>query len=183
MHLKPTRILTKNIYSKNKITLAIFKLYLRFIKLHGEPDEIAKGLVLGVIIGFQPFWGFQMISALILASIFEYSKLAAIIGTSISNPFTLAVIYPFTYYIGSKILDLKPQKLDLSFNGLKDIIQHSPEIFMAMAIGGVVLCIPFIYPTYRLAYSMVKKYRERKKIKRFKKLKKTINSQKAENAL
>lgn len=174
MHLKPNRILTKNIYSKNKVTLYLFKLYLRFIKIHGEPDEIAKGLVLGLIIGLQPFWGFQMISAFILASIFEYSKLAAILGTSISNPFTMPIIYPTTYFIGSKVLALKPQKLNLSLHGLKDIIQHSPEIFMAMALGGLIITIPFIYPSYKIAFTTINKHRERKvrkKLNRFAKQK------------
>lgn len=173
MHLKPKRILSKNIYSKNKITLAIFKLYLRFIKLHGEPDEIAKGLVLGIIIGFQPFLGFQMICALIIASIFEYSKLAAVIGTYVSNPFTMPIIYPFTYYIGSKILTLKPQKINFSFSGLKDILQSSPEIFAAMALGGLILSLPFIYPSYKLAHSTILRYRARKKKKFLTKIKNT----------
>lgn len=175
MHLKPKRILTKNIYSKNKVTLALFKLYLRFIKMHGEPDEIAKGLVLGVIIGFQPFLGFQMITAFVIASIFEYSKLGALIGTSISNPFTMPIIYPFTYYIGAKILSVKQHKLNFSFEGLKDIVISSPEIFMAMALGGLLLSLPFIYPTYTIANSAILKYRQRKKNKKnkFKKNKET----------
>lgn len=173
MHLKPTRILSKNIYSKNKITLTLFKLYLRFIKMHGEPDEIAKGLVLGIIIGFQPFLGFQMICALIIASIFEYSKLSAIVGTYISNPFTMPIIYPFTYWLGAKVLSLKLQHINFSFAGLKNILQSSPEIFLAMVLGGLLSAIPFIYPAYKLAYSTIFKYRAKKMKKKLNKIEKT----------
>ena len=38
---------------------------LRFIRLRGQPDEIAKGFALGIFIGMTPTLGFQMVLAVI----------------------------------------------------------------------------------------------------------------------
>ncbi|WP_316348434.1 DUF2062 domain-containing protein [Desulfuromonas acetoxidans] len=38
-------------------------LLLRFLRLRGQPDEIAKGFALGIFIGMTPTLGFQMILA------------------------------------------------------------------------------------------------------------------------
>ena len=52
----------------------------RFVRLRGLPDEIAKGVALGIFIGMTPTFGFQMPIALFFAYLLRENRLAAILG-------------------------------------------------------------------------------------------------------
>ncbi|HKL26252.1 MAG TPA: DUF2062 domain-containing protein [Desulfuromonadales bacterium] len=80
----------------------------RFVRLRGEPDEIAKGVALGIFIGMTPTFGLQMIIAIFLAFLLKENRLAALVGVWVTNPVTAPVIYAIEYEIGRIILS-KPR--------------------------------------------------------------------------
>ena len=63
-------------------------LVVRFVRLRGLPEEIAKGVALGIFIGMTPTFGFQMAIALFFAYLLRENRLAAILGVWITNPVT-----------------------------------------------------------------------------------------------
>ena len=63
-------------------------LYLRFIRLRGTAEEVARGMALGVFIGLTPTMGIQMPLAFFFAMLLKENKIAAVIGVWISNPMT-----------------------------------------------------------------------------------------------
>lgn len=75
----------------------LLKTYIRFLKLRGEPREIALGFALGVFIAFSPTIGVQMVLAIFLAALLKWSKLAVAVAVWISNPLTAPFIYGVTY--------------------------------------------------------------------------------------
>lgn len=79
-------------------------LYLRFRRLRGTPHSIARGLACGVFAGCFPLLGLQTIMGVLLAVIFRGNKLAAAIGTWISNPLTYVPVFAFNYKIGEFLL-------------------------------------------------------------------------------
>ena len=58
----------------------------RFVRLRGLPEEIAKGVALGIFIGMTPTFGFQMAIALLFAYLLRENRLAAILGVWVTNP-------------------------------------------------------------------------------------------------
>lgn len=95
--------------------------YLRFIRLKGEPEELALGMCLGVFTGMMPIMPFQIALAVTLALLLKGSKVTAAIGTWISNPLNWYLIYLYDYKLGAWLLGV-PEKKAL-FNNIMQAIQ------------------------------------------------------------
>lgn len=74
--------------------------YYRLSRLQGTPDAIARGVASGVFAGFFPWFGFQIIIAVFLATAVRGSKIAAAASTWVSNPLTYVPIFAFNFKIG-----------------------------------------------------------------------------------
>jgi len=137
--------------------------YERFVRIRGEPREIAFGFALGIFIGMSPFLGLQMAMALLLAALFKWNKISAMLGCWISNPVTMPIIYPVAYLVGAKLVGIEkaypiPAQMDWSL--LLRMLEKSPEIISLMTLGGIVLGIPLAVTGYVFAFSAVKKYQD-----------------------
>lgn len=73
-----------------------------------SPHQIAFGGALGVLIGFTPTFGLQMLLAVALATLLRCSRFAALVLSYVTNPFTVVPVYTFTYQIGSKLTGQEP---------------------------------------------------------------------------
>lgn len=109
---------------------------LRFMRLRGAPDEIAKGLALGIFIGLTPTFGLQMIIAVFLAILLKENKIAAAIGVWVTNPLTAPFIYAAEYETGRRLLTMELVRLpsELSFSALKSI---SWEVLLPLSVGSL----------------------------------------------
>ena len=158
---------------------AAVKIYERFIKLKGSPREIALGFALGLFIGMSPFFGMHIAISVVFAMILGWSKIAAAIGVNITNVFTAPLIYPVTYYVGTKITGFNrhvnwPTSID--FNGFLQLVKESPMIILDLCVGGAILGLPIAIVGYYLAFNAITVYRQRVKervreLKRQRKLK------------
>jgi hypothetical protein len=63
-------------------------------------------MAFGIFTGMMPIMPFQIALALLLALIFKGSKIAAALGTWISNPLNWYFLYFYSYKIGAAILRL-----------------------------------------------------------------------------
>lgn len=110
---------------------------LRFLRLRGKPDEIAKGFSLGIFIGMTPTLGFQMIIAVFMAMLLRENKIAAAVGVWISNPVTAPFIYAAEYETGRFILDMPhihfPEQLTA-----ESINQFGYDLLVPMCVGSLV---------------------------------------------
>jgi uncharacterized protein (DUF2062 family) len=79
----------------------------RFVRLRGLPDEIAKGVALGIFIGMTPTFGFQMAIAIFFAYILRENRLAAVLGVWVTNPVTAPFIYAAEYEVGHRLLGME----------------------------------------------------------------------------
>ena len=75
--------------------------YLRFIRLRGDPHELALGMTFGIFTGMMPVMPFQMALSVGLALVFKGSKITAALGTWISNPLNWYFLYYFSYKLGA----------------------------------------------------------------------------------
>ncbi|MEZ4524390.1 MAG: DUF2062 domain-containing protein [Desulfobacterales bacterium] len=148
----------------NRFTASLKKNYERFVKIRGNPREIALGFALGLFIGMSPTMGIQMFIAVFFAAVLKWSKIAAAAGVWISNPFTAPFLYWFTYYIGAKLLSYKmrhPLPRELNLDALICLLKQAPEILWIMTVGGIVVGIPIAAAGYYFSLSAILKYRER----------------------
>ncbi|MBW1892165.1 MAG: DUF2062 domain-containing protein [Deltaproteobacteria bacterium] len=157
--------------SRNVITAFLLRAYRRFLKIRGNPHEIALGFALGLFVGMTPFMGFQTPIAVFFAAIFQWNKISSAAGVWISNPVTAPVLYGITYFVGAKMTGLTPSCNPAGSPEITviNLLQSTPEILMAMIFGGIIIGIPIAITGYFFSFSALKKYQDDIKIKLVKK--------------
>ena len=118
--------------------------YYRLVRLKGHPQEIARGLSVGVFAGFFPWFGFQIIVAVLLAFLVRGNKIAAAMSTWVSNPFTYVPIFAFNYAVGSWLVKFLGLSVDtVSFQGntssWSDFSMMGTEFVFTLFIGCLVV--------------------------------------------
>ncbi len=139
--------------------------YLRLLRIKATPHTIAMGLAAGVFVGLLPVLPFQTIIAVALAFVVRGSKIAAALGTWISNPLNWVPLYMLFYHLGKKVIHLNvpafnPQQLEMA-----QMLDVGWKFFAVMMAGGLIIALPSAILSYFLAYKGVTLYR-RKKAKR-----------------
>ena len=115
-------------------------LYLRFIRLHATPPEIARGFAFGVFWGMFPLPGLQIAIAVVTAAVFRSSKLAAAAGTWLSNPITTLPFTALNFHVGQWALgrewrDLPPG----SFDSLEEVLNLGSEFITSYLMGCLIV--------------------------------------------
>ncbi|MEB3232014.1 MAG: DUF2062 domain-containing protein [Leptolyngbyaceae bacterium] len=121
--------------------------YLRFVRMRGSADAIARGFAVGVFAGCFPLFGLQTIIGIALATIFKGNKLMAAAGTWVSNPLTYIPIYYFNFWVGQQLLAGVGIRTDLpEWSVVQDIVVASgKEAFSQLiALGGMVSVALFL---------------------------------------
>ena len=139
--------------------------YLRFIRLRGHPNVLARGVAVGVFIGITPTIPFHTILAILFSFILRGSKVAALLATfAVSNPLTFFPQYYFSWKIGNWLSPGQHSWEEVS--GLIDSIVNGgnfAETFSALAAigfdslmilvgGGIILATPFTIVFYFWSY-------------------------------
>jgi uncharacterized protein (DUF2062 family) len=139
-----------------------FKLnFLRLARQRGTPDEIAKGLALGIFVGMTPTFGVQMLLAVLLAFVLKENKLAAAAGVWITNPLTAPFIYALEYESGRLLLGLPRLRLpqELSFSAMQSLgYDFMIPLWTASLIYGVICASLTFALTLRL-FPLIKAWR------------------------
>ena len=145
--------------------------YLRFIRLRGDPHELALGMAFGIFTGMMPIMPFQMAVSVALALIFKGSKITAALGTWISNPLNWYFLYYFSYKLGAWILGM--EGYSVIFATIMDMVRSEVESmvivekilqsggFMAAAflLGGLIMGAVVALPSYFIFLTIFKRIR------------------------
>ncbi|WP_121970708.1 DUF2062 domain-containing protein [Leptolyngbya sp. BC1307] len=81
-------------------------LYIRFLRMEGSPEAIARGVAAGMFAGAFPLLGFQTLIGIAIAVLVRGNKMMAAAGTWISNPFTYLPLFALNFHIGCWLLRL-----------------------------------------------------------------------------
>lgn len=138
-------------------------LYLRFIRLRGSAEEVARGMALGVFIGMTPTMGVQTPLALFFAMLLKENKIAALIGVWISNPMTAIPIYTFNFKVGKHLLGTPDIKMP-NFASLHDVLALGHDLFFPLIAGSIVVGVfsaAIAYLTTLKTYSFIKMEKEK----------------------
>ena len=125
-----------------------------FLRLRGTPDEVAKGLTLGIVIGMTPTFGFQMAIALFFAWLLKENKIAALLGVWVTNPFTAPFIYAAQYETGRIILGMDRLSLpyELTFETFRNI---GVDIMVPLCLGSLIHAVLLGFLTYALTLRFI----------------------------
>lgn len=139
------------------------KAHERFLKIRGNPREIALGFALGIFIGMSPFMGIHTAAAVFLAALLKWNKIAAAIAVWISNPLSAPLIYGLTYVVGSRFVAHQqsyPMPGTFDLDALIALIKMGPELLWVLVVGGIIVGIPLSVIAYFMAYGAIVEYRK-----------------------
>ncbi len=112
----------------------------RFKALQGDPHYIALGMGIGIFVGFTPTIPLHTVIALTLAFIFRGSKVAAAIGTWVSNPVTIPVFYLASYKAGRFFLGNISPYVE-KHQSILELLESGIDVAFAMTVGGIIIGI------------------------------------------
>ncbi|MDR2727446.1 MAG: DUF2062 domain-containing protein [Deltaproteobacteria bacterium] len=136
--------------------------YLRLVRIEASPHTIALGLAMGVFAGLLPILPFQTVAAVALAFIVRGSKIAAALGTWITNPLNWVPFYMLCYYIGRVVVPFTIPPFDPTQLEMTQMLDLGWKFFAVMMAGGLIMAVPGTIVTYMLTHKGMELYRKRK---------------------
>jgi uncharacterized protein len=136
--------------------------YCRLARMSDSPKRLARGFAVGIFAGFFPFFGTQSLFAIALALPFRANKLAAALGTWISNPLTSLPLYLFNFKVGCALLGVSA---DFSSEGLsltETLLALKEKFLSALFLGCFVSGIVASLIGYWVAFKLIRSWRQRR---------------------
>ena len=138
-------------------------------RMVGDPlpeKSVAAGWALGMFVGCSVPFGFQLIVSVPLALAMRVSKMGATLGTFITNPVTIFVIYPVQTYVANKVFfggTLSLEKLREMVWTWDSVRNLGAEAMASFFIGGLVLACMLAPATYFVVLRIVRARRRRRR--------------------
>ena len=128
------------------------------------PEDVAAGWALGMFVGCAVPFGLQLIVSVPLALMMRVSKIGATLGTLITNPVTIFIIYPAQTWAVNRLLfggSLTFQRLmDMEWTW-HSVRRLGAEAMVSFFLGGLALGMIFSPITYFLVRRLVLRYRRK----------------------
>jgi uncharacterized protein len=143
-------------YIKKKIALLRAKLS----GIRSKPRPVSLGYALGIFLATTPFIGVKVFIALILTSLFRWSKVASVIGVYHVNLLTAPLFYGAAFVVGKGVtgagvsFDI-PEKMGIT--ALYHLFFANIPLFMSLLIGGLILGIPMAIAAYFFSMKLIAK--------------------------
>ncbi len=153
--------------------------YLRFTRLKGDPQSLAMGTAIGVLIGISPTIPLHTVLILAVTMVTRTSAIAAIISSwVVCNPLTYIPIYYFSMVVGNYVTpyELSWQKVKAVIETLTSnqgfsesmnaVIGLGVEALVVLILGGIVLALPFTIASYYFSLRLfinIRQKREKRK--------------------
>jgi uncharacterized protein (DUF2062 family) len=115
------------------------QMLVRMRQLEGNPNYIALGTAVGIFVSITPIIPFQTLVAITLAFLVRGSKSAAVLGTWLSNPLTIPLVYYVNYKLGCLLMGYQTTLDSIEFESFSQLMELGFEVTLAMMTGGVVI--------------------------------------------
>lgn len=120
--------------------------------------------------GCLPIIPFQTVAALGMALLFKCNKIAAVLGTWVTNPLYAPFVYYGLYLVGRMVIRVCKKEFDPEELTLVNIINMGWDFFGLMLFGGLMVGLVLSIITYLLSLRVIRIYHdkraERKRLKR-----------------
>jgi hypothetical protein len=136
--------------------------YLRFVRLQGSPEYLARGMACGVFSGSFPLFGLQIIIGVAIATVIRGNRIMAAAATWISNPFTYVPFFAFNYQVGQWLLGGEPTQGFTDLDTLKGWMDMGTEVSVKLMLGSTVVGAVAAIGSYYLGLPVIRRLRERR---------------------
>ena len=131
------------------------------------PEDVAAGWALGMFVGCSVPFGLQLIVSVPLAMMMRVSKVGATLGTFVTNPLTIWIIYPAQTMAMGWLLGrdfswdyiLKAMRGVAKNSDWKTLLSLSGDVVVCFILGGLALAAVLTPITYFTVRTLVRKYR------------------------
>lgn len=136
----------------------------KFKQLQGNPRYLARGVAIGVFIGFAPVMPFKSMLIITLTVVLSASTIGAlVICTIICNPFTYLPLYYIAWYVGDLLLPghaswemIHSTILAMMHSSMTDAltlaIQLGFQTVVVMLAGGCLIALLCALASYPIAH-------------------------------
>lgn len=140
-------------------------IYLRLVRVGGDPVHAALGFALGTFLGVFPTFGLGIPLALLLASWFRWNRVAATVGSLVMNPFTTPFFWSLSGTVGAAIFRADVKKVLTSVQNGERLrsLTLGAGIYL---VGNIVVALVVSAAAYVLALRAVTLYRKKKRERR-----------------
>lgn len=154
------------------------RLLVRILREKAPPAFIARGWAIGVFYGFTIPFGCQLVLSIPTALIMKGSKIGAVVGTFVTNHFTIFLIYPVQCWLGNRLMGgelsyghivsaLKEVVAERSWNS---VLELGSGLLEAFFVGGFALAAVGVPLTYFGILKFVMFHRARKEARQKRRL-------------
>ena len=134
------------------------------------PEDVAAGWALGMFVGCSVPFGLQLIVSVPLSMMMRVSKIGATLGTFITNPLTIWIIYPAQTMAMGWLLGrdfswdyiLKAMRGVAKNSDWKTLLSLSGDVVVCFLLGGLALAIILTPITYFAVRTIVRSHRSRR---------------------
>jgi len=152
--------------------------YLKFIRLQGDPQSLARGFGIGIFLGITPIIPFHTLLNIIVTFITRTSTIASLLASVIvCNPLTYIPQYYLSTIIGNAVTpyNFTWERMQVVLNfllskpgimeSIKALTSLGYEAVVVLLAGGVILAMPFTIVGYFLSLRLFIKIRQKRKSK------------------
>ncbi len=137
-------------------------IYLRLVRVGGDPVHIALGFSLGVFLGVFPTFGIGIPLSLLLASVFRWNRVSAVLGSLVMNPITTPLFWTLSATLGAAIFRIDASKVMTSVQNGERLrsLTVGAGIYL---VGNTIIALVSAVIAYFLALRVVTVYREKRR--------------------
>lgn len=143
--------------------------YLRLVRMGGNPVRIALGFSLGVFLGVFPTFGIGIPLSLLLASVFRWNRVSAVLGSLVMNPLTTPFFWTLSGTVGAAIFRTDADRLLSSIQSGERLRSLTTGAWIYLA-GNTIVALVTAVIAYSLALRAVLLYRRKRVERRQRKL-------------
>ncbi len=140
-------------------------IYVRVVRVHGAPREVAAGVAVGVWLGIVPTFGLAVPLAYLLAWVFRFNKAGALAGAMVMNPLTTPFFWAASAALGAWFTGLDWRVVYHQVRGESYGLAFGRSAYVYFA-GNLVLATAAAAFAYVAAYLAARARRERRRRKK-----------------
>ena len=142
-------------------------IYLRLVRVGGDPVHIALGFSLGVFLGVFPTFGIGIPLSVLLASIFRWNRISAVLGSLVMNPITTPFFWTLSGSLGAAIFRVNVKNIMMNVQNGERLrsLTYGAGVYLA---GNTIIALVTATLSYFLALRAVTLYRKKKRKRKLK---------------
>jgi len=140
-------------------------IYLRLVRVGGDPVHVSLGFSLGVFLGVFPTFGIGIPLSLLFASLLRWNRVSAVLGSLVMNPLTTPFFWTLSGAVGAAIFRADASRLLSSVQNGERLrgLTLGAGIYLA---GNTIVALVTATIAYFLALRAVLLYRKKRRERR-----------------